>query len=278
MDSIGDTLRQARNQLGLTLDDVAVQTRISRKYLDAIEVGDRSVIPAGFFYKSFVRQYAALLSTGDSGLADEIEEMLASEQSAAPVEKHDPFLKAISPDPIYYSAPPSSPSTWNASISTYAFLLVLALAGSTGLYMWWHRTQQAQAAADLARPKKPVREQPQPAAATPVAPVAAAAVAPAPANPEDKIAIDISANALTWLSLTADGKSLFSGTLQPGESKTFAARENARLRTGNAGGIDVKFNGKALGPLGPNAQIRTVLFTPSDFKIVKPNPDDEDEG
>jgi cytoskeleton protein RodZ len=273
MDSIGDMLRRTRNKLGLTLDDVAARTRISRKYLDAIEQGDRSVIPGGFFYKSFVRQYADMLSTGDSDLADEIEEMLASEQSPAPVVHHDPLLKAVSPEPVQESAPAS----WNPSISTYALLLVLALIGSTGLYMWWHRAQQAQAAADLARPTEPVREQPQTAPAAPATPAAPAAVTRTPANPENKIALDISANALTWFSLTADGKSLFSGTLEPGESKTFAARENARLRTGNAGGIDVKFNGKPLGPLGPKAQIRTVIFTPSDFKIVKPNPD-EDEG
>src|ERR1039457_6367747 len=144
MDSIGEMLHRARDERGLTLDEVATRTRINRKYLDAIERGDRESIPGGFFYKSFIRQYAAVVCEKDSGLADDIEAILAAEEPAAPPEPNDRVLKAMAAKP-----PSERPGrSRNISAATYAIFLILALAGSSGLYMWWHRAQQAHAAGE----------------------------------------------------------------------------------------------------------------------------------
>ncbi len=275
MDSIGDMLRRARTARGLTLDDVAARTRISRKHLEAIERGDRAAVPGGFFYKSFVRQYATALGNGDSSLADDVEDILASEQIPSPGGHDVQPLNLTAPRPLNERSSPSSFST-----SAYAGLLILAVAGATGLYMLWRRAEQPPsppqtAAAPIAKPALPVQSsQPPPA---PVAERAPAAAPAKPVSPADKIAIEIAATDPTWISVTADGKNLFADTLAPGQTKTFDARDNARLRIGNAGGIDVKFNGKPVGPLGPKGQIRTLVFTPANFRLVVPNPDDEQD-
>jgi cytoskeleton protein RodZ len=297
MDSIGAALRRARDQRGLTLDDVAALTKINRKHLESIESGDRSAIPGGFFYKSFVRQYAAALSTGDSDLVDEIEELLAAEQPPPPpVARDEEAIKVMSAMPMQERA------SWNPSAASYAIILVIALIGCSGLYAWWHRTQQAQASADAKpRPpvlvqrteapmmdtKKPEAQKPEAqkpetkqAAAqpsevqreTPTPPSEPAAVA---ANPDDKISLEVTANEDAWFWLGADGKTLFSGVLQAGQTKTFTAKENVRMKIGNAGGLDIKFNGKPTGPIGPKAQVRTVVFTPDKFEIQMPKPPEE---
>ena len=297
MDSIAEIVRRARKERGLTLDEVAASTRINRKYLEAIESGDRTAIPGGFFYKSFVRQYAAALSTDSNKVVDEVEHVLDAEEPAVPAEQDDELLKAIAASA---PAPERSGRRWAPSTFGYVVLLILALIGSTGAYMWWHRTQESQIAK---RAAAPVVTQAPPAAPTPAPkteaapPVATPPVeTPAPAeqpkeeqpapvaetpavvNSDDKITLDIAANELTWISLTADGKYVFSVLLQPGESKTFAAKENAKLRIGNAGGLDVKFNGKPTGPIGPKSQVRTVNFTPTEFRIESPAPPAEQPG
>jgi cytoskeletal protein RodZ len=283
MDSIGAALRRAREQRGLTLDDVAARTKINRKHLEGIESGDRSSIPGGFFYKSFARQYAAALSTGDSDLVDEIEQLLAAEQppTPPPVARDEEIVKVMSAMPVQERA------SWNPSAASYAIVLVIALIACSGLYAWWHRTQQAQAAA-VAKPHSPVvfeksevpkidapRPEAQPAqvrkeTATPPSEPAAVAT-----NADDKISLQVTANEDAWFSLNADGKTLFSGVLQGGQTKTFSAKENARMKIGNAGGLDIKFNGKATGPIGPKAQVRTVVFTPDKFEIWLPKPPEE---
>ncbi|HEX5227156.1 MAG TPA: DUF4115 domain-containing protein, partial [Bryobacteraceae bacterium] len=77
------------------------------------------------------------------------------------------------------------------------------------------------------------------------------------------------AHEATWLSVSSDGKPVFSGTLQANESKSVSGREFAKLRVGNAAGIEVRLNGKLLGPLGARGQVLTVLFTPDNFEIVQ---------
>lgn len=72
----------------------------------------------------------------------------------------------------------------------------------------------------------------------------------------------------TWLSVVTDGRETFSGTLQPGETKIVEGRETGRVRTGNAGGLNLVFNGKPLASLGPRGQIRTVVFTKDNYEVL----------
>src|SRR5258708_37832543 len=172
MESIGQVLRRARDECGLTLDEVATRTRINRKYLEAIERGDRESIPGGFFYKSFIRQYAAVVSGKDSSLVDDVEEILAAEEPVAPPEPEDHLLRAMTAKP-----PMERPATArNVSTATYLILLILALAGSSVLDMWWHLAQQAHAAGHVAPAPAPAQTQPQKAESPP----APQQVAPAP--------------------------------------------------------------------------------------------------
>ncbi len=56
--TLGEKLRQAREARGVSISEVAEQTRISRLYLDAIENDDYRPLPGGIFNKGFVKSYA----------------------------------------------------------------------------------------------------------------------------------------------------------------------------------------------------------------------------
>ncbi len=61
MPELGKTLSQARLARGLTLLDVERDTRISRRYLDALEREDFAVFPAPVYQRAFLRTYAQYL-------------------------------------------------------------------------------------------------------------------------------------------------------------------------------------------------------------------------
>ncbi|HJT90002.1 MAG TPA: DUF4115 domain-containing protein, partial [Bryobacteraceae bacterium] len=82
--------------------------------------------------------------------------------------------------------------------------------------------------------------------------------------------VQLTAEEPVWVSARSDGKYLFSGTLDPAQSRTIDANSAVVLRIGNAGGVQVSLNGKPLGPLGPKGQVRTVQFTSGGFQIVPP--------
>jgi len=56
--TLGEKLRQAREERGISISEVAEQTRISSLYLEAIEKDDYKTLPGGIFNKGFVRSYA----------------------------------------------------------------------------------------------------------------------------------------------------------------------------------------------------------------------------
>ncbi|MBN2984246.1 helix-turn-helix domain-containing protein [Cohnella algarum] len=58
MSDLGLLLRKAREQRGLTLDDIQEATKIRKRYLDAIETGDYKVLPGSFYVRAFVKTYA----------------------------------------------------------------------------------------------------------------------------------------------------------------------------------------------------------------------------
>jgi len=84
------------------------------------------------------------------------------------------------------------------------------------------------------------------------------------------VVLKLSATERTWLSISSGGKEIFAGILQPSESKTLTGLERATMKVGNAGGIEVRWNGKIIGPLGTRGQVLTIRITPEDFEIVPP--------
>jgi cytoskeletal protein RodZ len=60
-------LEESRVRSGITLEEIADTTKISRRFLIAIETGDYGILPGGVFTTSYIRQYAA--ATGfDAGV------------------------------------------------------------------------------------------------------------------------------------------------------------------------------------------------------------------
>jgi cytoskeleton protein RodZ len=61
MSELGSVLIRAREARGLTLEDAERDTRISRRYLQALEAEQFEVIPAPVYARGFLRSYASYL-------------------------------------------------------------------------------------------------------------------------------------------------------------------------------------------------------------------------
>ena len=106
-------------------------------------------------------------------------------------------------------------------------------------------------------------------AETPAASNGATTTTPKPAGP---VHVEIVASDAVWVSAKADGKTSFSATLEPNQSRVVDASDNVVLRLGNAGGAQITLNGKPIGEVGPKGQPRTVQFNAGGFQIVNTAP------
>ncbi len=282
MHSVGEKLRNERQRQNRSISAIASETCISARYLEAIEKDDLSVLPGGFFYKSFVKQYSSALGLDFSSVETDVEKVM-------PAEVQDP-LPALSAS--YQVAKTEGRISLFPNRAIWAgALLLTTLAGGGGFYHWWQKNQpgagdpvpdpvQVVQAAPAAAP--PVTEKSVSAPET-VAPVPAPDSGTAPAadpnmdsrvdtqKPESgKLSVGLSARERTWVSVSSDGKTVFSGVLDASQTKNIEGLGNAKLLTGNAAGLDVRWNGKSIGPLGTRGQVKMVVFTPENFQIISP--------
>lgn len=140
--------------------------------------------------------------------------------------------------------------------------------------------------ADEAKAPEPAPTQAKPeerkteAAAAPVdlTPTAAQTLAaPAPALVKTasvagpgEFSVTLVARQLTWIRITADGAKVFGGTIEAGEQKVINAKDAAEVIVGNAGTLDVIYNGKPL-QYGVKGEVKTLLFNNGGWKF-KPKP------
>src|SRR5215510_8037630 len=59
--SFGEELRREREIRGISLKEIADATKISKRFLEAIEKNDHRTLPAPVFTRGFVREYARYL-------------------------------------------------------------------------------------------------------------------------------------------------------------------------------------------------------------------------
>ncbi len=265
MDSVGTRLHDARLQLGISLEQIRAKTCIATRVLHAIENDDLSQIDGPFFYKSFVRQFAEAVQLQFGDLAELIQSAVtAMPQPLMPGEGRTALPKIA---PLQVKGPGSG--RW---LSSVASLIVMLVACSTLYAMWQNSKSNLNAAAgDFVKSftQNPPGERSPEQNVTPLAsrPVPSAVIAPVN---EPAFHVELSAMEATWLSIVADGKKTFSGILGPAETKVLDGYSVARVRTGNAGGINMVFNGKPVGTLGPRGQVRIAIFSRNGYEIVEP--------
>jgi len=89
---------------------------------------------------------------------------------------------------------------------------------------------------------------------------------------ETAMHVEIEAREPAWVSVTdGSGKRLMSKTMDANETEALDLTSGAVLRTGNAGGVVVRVNGKEIGPLGPTGKIRDISFKNGAYKIRTPD-------
>lgn len=277
MASIGHRLRQERERLGIPVSEIARETRISARYLEAIETEDTRTLPQDFFYRSFVRQYAEYLG-------------ISAEEISGTLRRELPILEEVSiPSPAVASIIPVTPlehpqpAAFRTPVVTFdevrtskrwLAVAALLLVGSVSYLISRRTSGESPAPPVAAQVQTPNRaDTAVPVSSTPGAPavpVGPVATVQATNLGSGRLQIVISAREQTWIKLVADGKNIYMGLIEPGQSQAIQNASNAELLTGNAGGIEVKQNGRSLPGLGSSGEVRTVVFDTENYQVRQP--------
>jgi len=279
----GERLRQQRLARGVDLAQIAEDTRISRRYLEALESGDFKIIPGSIFARSFARQYAVHVGLDPASIETEIQQLFQQypeEPSSGPAPSTRELV-ATAP----FRTGPSRAGYWS-QIPKPSFALVAALGACSLVYMGWQRvvlgtgksiaidaSDAPNQAAGSPTTKLPTPEQlpkpNEPVPGTPVVTAARVGELPVPPAGTTGMMINVLASETTWVSIIANGKPVYSGVLEPNSGKVLKGVEHARMVIGNAGGIQVSTDGKPVGPIGPPGEVRILVLSPEGPRILR---------
>jgi cytoskeleton protein RodZ len=291
--SVGQTLKRKRMERGFDLADVARETRIPLRHIDAIETDNYDKQPLYPYAVGFVRNYAKFLGLD----ADPIVRQFKSETTLM-----DPSLTVTTPEPLDENRLPNRTMVIGGIL---AGLLLLAVGAYFALRPT-PPTEDTEPVTTSQSTDSPVTPAPEPVLSTSVAPPVGTTPTPEPMptiepgpavpgapnlNPPPPSAITapvvpvvappsatlgavpvagissvgvvLRANEDSWIKVSNGGpKSLKLGILKAGEVYTVPNVPGVILLTGNAGGLDIFVNGRMQPPLGEKGRAaKNVVLT-----------------
>jgi cytoskeleton protein RodZ len=253
--SFGEELRREREIRGISLKEIADATKISKRFLEAIERNDHKTLPAPVFTRGFVREYARYLGLNAEEMVnrynfaavgdDRIEQSAHLERLTTPQAPPLPGKK----QPLKDIPPPY------ARVDRNVYILILVVVALAGVSYWAlkHRRESRAASEERLAVETKVAPAPAPPAAPPQ--TASAATQPDPNLPA-RLVLNIEVTKRSWVKLDADGQSVIDDELHRGYHRSIEAKDSFRFRTiGNAAGITLTFNDLPVPSLGRDGQV-----------------------
>lgn len=223
---VGERLRAAREEKGLALEDVASQTRIPQRHLEAIETGDWSRLPAPTYTIGFAKSYASAVGLDRNEVGDEVRDEIGGSRPPTAT------MSEIS-EPL---DPARTMPRWLVISAILAIILVV-------IGMTWLNRQSLEGSdtAALEAVDEPSAEPAQPLPAQ------------QPAIPQGPVVL--AATEPVWLQVyERGGRTIFEGELAAGQRYEIPdSAQDPLLRTGKPEAIQVSVGGQAAPQVGPAA-------------------------
>ena len=230
--AIGEILKKAREERGLSVEEVSEILYLKRSVIRAIESGDWAALPHSIYVKGYATQYAKYLK-----VYDRVAPILAAENETPKV---CPLGRAEAQAPTKFKERTERPRVRKAilggSIAVVALItLILFLHGQREISMPPQYETVARNAPD-AQPNWPI------------------------VNETNKLMI--ACQERTWVRVVIDGAEKREVILNPEEVVMFTAKDKFDLLVGNAGGVKLFFNGKETKFEGASGEVKRVTSWP----------------
>ena len=252
METVGEIIRSEREKKGLSIKDAEHATSIRALYLTAIEEGNYKIAPGEVYLKGFIRNYANYLGLDGTKMVDLYRQSQMDTEVASV--KTNTKASEKPPNKTVDSAESEQASTTGISGKwLVALLITVCIAGGA----WFFLSDRGTTDNPVPAPPSEVKQVPPPIPALPPAPPTAPSV-----SPQSKpVVVMAKFTDECWALITADGKEIYEGIPKIGESFTWEAQKDIVVKLGNAGAVDLVYNGQPVGKLGGRGDVVIKSFS-----------------
>jgi cytoskeletal protein RodZ len=237
--TVGERLRAAREEKGLSLDDVAAQTRIPRRHLESIEKAEWDALPAPTYSIGFAKSYASSVGLDRTEIGDQLRVEMGGQRFASNATE------------VYEAADPARTMPKWLVIGGVVAVIILIVG------MSWFNSRSLEGPEET-QANAPAATAPAQGPAAPAPASAAAAGGP----------VVLTATDAVWFEVREKGgATIYSGMLQPGQSWTVPATAAAPvLKTGKPEALKINVGNAVAPPVGPPATtVADVSLLPADL-------------
>ncbi|HEU0174173.1 MAG TPA: RodZ domain-containing protein [Blastocatellia bacterium] len=244
MATLGQQLKQSREEKSISLQEIAESTHISIRFLQAIENDAYDVLPGGVFNRAFVRKFARQVGFDEEQAVNLYQEQW-QEQGGEPERGYQLGVEEFE----------SRPTSGNGLLISFVALIIL---GSMAYAAYQYFTPSVSdsggsAAIGVNTPASPgatASPSSSPGSPSPgVSPTPDASASPTPSPTPDvaAVAMRVQLSAPTeevWLKVKADDKEAEQMLLQPGKSREFDVNQEIILSIGRVQSLRIAINGR----------------------------------
>lgn len=245
MASLGLDLKKEREMRGISLKEISDSTKISLRFLRALEEDQLDLLPGRFFIKGILRSYADYLGMDESTVLNKFyeEEQYRAQDSGEKQKNRNPVAEI----------PKSFRNKMFFGISFFVIVAVLS-----SLYFIFQKDKK-----DVVQ----IQSEPATAQKEAIVPPPQIEKTPAEETAATEMELAISFQQDTWIQIYIDGELLQNGIKYPGEEFKATAATEIFLIVGNAGGLTYSINQKPGKSLGRTHQVvRNIQITLDNLK------------
>jgi cytoskeletal protein RodZ len=239
MASLGQELKRERELRAVSLKEIAGLTKISVRYLQALEEDQLDMLPGTFFVKGVLRAYSKCIGIEEDYFLNKYHEEVLLRETAQDKERKRRG-----------EIPPELTKKESWLHKPRVLLPVVGLAVLAGAYVFIVKplsSPQRDAVVSL----PPARQS--------LIPALPPLILPLETSEEEGLRLDIFFVAETWIRITADDEVLIEGIKQAGEHLGYIAKNEFVLHIGNAGGMEYAINGRQGKTLGLPGAVKSNI-------------------
>jgi cytoskeletal protein RodZ len=233
--NFGERLKREREMREVSLEELTKATRISTRFLLALENEEWEKLPGGVFGHGFVRTIARYLGLDEESLLGEYDMARGGQALAEPAKPEERI---------------PSPPKWLPVAAVFVVLLIVIGLFYAGRY-GWRRYAAHRAAKQSAVSGSPAQSGSQNGSTTPE---------------DSSLDLSVSTSAATRVRILADGKLLLDTELPAGETRHFSANQQFEVTAGDSSAVLLELNGQAMPPLGAPGSSGTMVLSQKDLR------------
>lgn len=235
MSRLGDTLRERRTQLGVSLEAAERATRIRAAMLKALEEGDWDRLPNPGYVRGYISSYARFLELD----APPLLAMYRAETGAGRFQRIELPDEAVAPSGEQHMLP------WRSAVAVVTILALLSFSVWAVTRLWRGPEPTPPVPLPAAQPTPTLDPSSQSTESPLASSTPQAKPQPKPASELRPFTLEIAvaSDGASWIDVEVDGRPAYAGTMTAGQRKKFEVTKRATVIIGRPSVTTVRRDG-----------------------------------